>query len=143
MGGAGQFAGVIRELALGLCLTLPACAQPSACRAIGGKPAMVATLLFGLDIAGRRPVTDDEWAAFLREVVTPRFPDGLTVLDGSGQWRDPATGRIAHEPSRVAIIATDNAADLPARLGATAEAYKTRFQQRSVGILLTSGCAAF
>lgn len=31
-------------------------------------------------------VDDTRWIAFLDKEVTPRFPDGLTVLDGYGQW---------------------------------------------------------
>lgn len=31
-------------------------------------------------------VDDTRWRAFLDTEVTPRFPDGLTVLDGYGQW---------------------------------------------------------
>jgi hypothetical protein len=32
-------------------------------------------------------VSPEEWAAFLSAVVTPRFPQGLTVWQASGQWR--------------------------------------------------------
>src|SRR4051794_24508144 len=41
-------------------------------------------------------VTDSAWTAFVREVVTGRFPDGLTVYGGEGQWREP-DGRIVRE----------------------------------------------
>ncbi|AFQ47905.1 putative lipoprotein [Burkholderia cepacia GG4] len=49
-----------------------ACVQPDAHRMLQ------ADLLFGRDIAGRDPVTDAERAAFLADVVTPRFPDSFT-----------------------------------------------------------------
>ena len=32
-------------------------------------------------------VTDEEFRAFLDEVITPRFPNGLTMLSGAGQFR--------------------------------------------------------
>ena len=32
-------------------------------------------------------VSDDAWVRFLAEIVTPRFPNGLTVVDANGQWR--------------------------------------------------------
>lgn len=35
-------------------------------------------------------VSDEDWRAFLAAEVTPRFPDGLTVIDAAGQWRDGA-----------------------------------------------------
>ena len=47
-------------------------------------------------------VDDAAWATFLGDTVTPRFPDGLTVLDARGQWRDSA-GQIkegAHQGAR-------------------------------------------
>ena len=47
-------------------------------------------LFFGRSNAGGEVVSDEAWAAFLADTVTPRFPDGLTVVDGAGQWRDSA-----------------------------------------------------
>lgn len=132
-----------RWLALAALTWLTACTAPDPCRDVGAHQALVATLLFGLDVPGRRPVTNDEWAAFMRDVVTPRFPEGLTVLDGSGQWRDPASGRISAAPSRMVLIATDDARSAPRKLAEVADAYKARFEQKSVGILVSPTCAAF
>lgn len=102
-----------------------------------------ADLLFGRDIAGRGPVTETERAAFLAEVVTPRFPDGFTVWDTRGQWRDRATGRIIGEASFVVRIVADDTADTHARLVAIRHAYRERFRQDSVGITLVPACASF
>ena len=33
--------------------------------------------------------------------ITPRFPDGLTVVDSVGQWRDPARGRLVRERGKL------------------------------------------
>ncbi len=41
---------------------------------------------------GRAPLTDAEWAEFAAQTITPNFPDGFTVFDGEGQWRNPQTG---------------------------------------------------
>ena len=38
-------------------------------------------------------VDDAAWATFLGDTVTPRFPDGLTVFDARGQWRDSEVAR--------------------------------------------------
>ena len=35
--------------------------------------------------------------SFLATVVTPDFPDGLTITEARGQWRDPGSGRIIAE----------------------------------------------
>ncbi len=103
----------------------------------------MATVLFGSDVPGRGSVGADEWAAFLRDTVTPRFPAGLTVLEGAGQWRDPRTGRIGAEPSRVLLIAADPTPATGRALGEIAAAYKARFRQQSVGVLVAPTCASF
>ena len=45
-----------------------------------------ARLFFGLH-GSAGMVSEREWALFLGQIVTPRFPDGLTVFEASGQWR--------------------------------------------------------
>jgi hypothetical protein len=117
--------------------TAAACAQPHAHRMLQ------ADLLFGRDIAGRGPVTDTERAAFLADVVTPRFPDGFTYWDTHGQWRDRATGRIVREASFIVRIVADDTADTHAGLDAIRRAYRERFRQESVGITLVPACASF
>lgn len=56
-------------------------------------------LYFGLGPADRpeRGVDEAAWRAFLDREVTPRFPDGLSVLDVYGQWQGPRQ----HEPERL------------------------------------------
>lgn len=109
----------------------------------GQHAALQADLLFGRDIAGRAPVTDAERAAFLADVVTPRFPDGFTYWDTHGQWRDRATGRITQEASFVVRIVAEDTRDTRTRLDAIREAYAQRFHQESVGITLVPVCASF
>jgi len=105
---------------------------------------LVAELFFGRDKAGRRVVADAEWSDFLAAVVTPNFPDGLTVFDGYGQWRNPATGVIGRSPHvKIALIAVKPGPDIAGRLNAVIDAYKTRFHQQSVGLVTRDSCAAF
>jgi hypothetical protein len=104
---------------------------------------MAATLFFGRDIPGRATLTNAEWADFAAEEITPRFPDGFTASDGEGQWRNPASGRIAHEPVKILVVAADPAPDLGRRLAAVIDSYKARFHQQSVGLLTTPACGAF
>jgi hypothetical protein len=56
---------------------------------------LVAELFFGRGIKGRESLTDAEWAEFSAQTIIPNFPDGFTVFDGEGQWRNPQTGHIA------------------------------------------------
>jgi hypothetical protein len=105
---------------------------------------LVAALFFGRDIHGGGVVGDAAWANFLATVITPNFPDGLTVFDGYGQSRNPTTGAIGHSPKvKIVLIAVNRDADLPRRLAAVMDGYKARFHQRSVGIITRDACAAF
>ena len=51
-------------------------------------------------------MADSEWQDFLATSVTPRFPDGFTVLDGHGQWLERKTHRVIAEISTVVEIVT-------------------------------------
>jgi uncharacterized protein DUF3574 len=91
---------------------------------------------------GRGKVSEARWRLFLAHEVTPRFPDGLTVYETTGQWRDPASKEINREKSRVLrIIAPADIA--PDKIAAVAEAYRRQFRQKSVGIVTRKVCAAF
>ncbi|MEU8779732.1 DUF3574 domain-containing protein [Streptomyces sp. NPDC048606] len=37
---------------------------------------------------GHPPITEEEFMKFVADVVTPRFPSGLTLQEARGQWRD-------------------------------------------------------
>jgi len=88
-------------------------------------------LYLGRSIPGGGTVTDSAWSVFLREVVTPRFPDGLTVYQTYGQWREP-DGRIAREESFVLEVVHPAGPAADADLRQIAEAYKERFRQMAV-----------
>lgn len=128
-------------VAAAVALAGPAAAQDIVCHD-PLKPMLRAELFFGRAIANGHRVSEAQWARFLARELTPRFPDGLTVLDGQGQWRDGG-GAIMREPSTIVIVVTAN--DVPARaaLAAVAEAYKQRFKQKSVGIVVQPVCVAF
>ncbi len=120
-------------------------AAPAQSLACGGpqKPQQVAELMFGGKVTDGVAVTEDEWTAFVDEEITPRFPDGLTVFSAAGQWRDPSSNRIFREPSKVVLILLPGkAADLT-EVNEIAQAYKTRFRQRSVAVLLRTACVSF
>jgi hypothetical protein len=124
--------------ALVLTLTVPAVAQAVLQCNGEQKSWMVAELLFG-----RSHVSDAAWDRFLTAEVTPRFPDGLTVYDARGQWRNPQTNKVSRERSKVVMIAMPPADDNQTRLSAIIEAYKTRFKQQSVGLILRPSCVSF
>jgi hypothetical protein len=103
----------------------------------------VAELLFGRDIGRRLGVSEPAWRRFMAREITPRFPDGLTVTDAFGQWRDPEGGRIVREPSKRVEIVLPGKPDDGARLDAIVSAYKRQFRQRSVGLIVQPACVSF
>ncbi len=92
---------------------------------------------------GRGHASEARWRQFLAKEVTPRFPDGLTVYETIGQWRDPQTATIGRERSRVLRIIVSPAGAVRDKVAAVAEAYKKQFRQKSVGVLTREVCAAF
>ena len=88
------------------------------------------TLYFGTD----RPtgsVSELEWQVFLRDDVTSRFPDGLTVWDAQGQWR-MQDGKIDQERSKVLLLVHPDTAAARASVQAVIDRYRTAFEQQAV-----------
>ncbi|MGW6206557.1 DUF3574 domain-containing protein [Streptomyces sp. NPDC055089] len=80
----------------------PADARPAA--AARGKAYIESRLFFGTERPDGGPdVTDRQFLAFVDTEVTPRFPNGLTIQDGRGQWRD-SNGVIERERSYELIL---------------------------------------
>ncbi|WP_158100942.1 DUF3574 domain-containing protein [Variovorax sp. JS1663] len=124
-------------VALGACASL----QPTACRQ--GEQALVQdTLYLGTGKPQGGVVTPQEWDDFLQGTVTPRFPQGLSVLPASGQWRG-ADGAIVRENSYLLQLVhpDDEASDQS--VGAIAAAYKSRFQQEAVLRARSRACVSF
>jgi hypothetical protein len=104
-------------------------------------PRVQDTLFFG----GETPdgaVDAAQWEAFVREEVTPRFPDGLTTWAAKGQWRD-ARGRLVREDTQVLALVHAGDARSLASVDAVARAYAQRFRQESVMRVRGRVCVAF
>ena len=125
-------------------LLLFACAAPPPPCPAGTDPATIAEAFFGRNAGGREVVDDAAWARFMDEVVTPAFPDGLSVLDAAGQWRN-REGRIGRERSKVLLVALPGGTpdQASARLAPVIGAYRARFGQESVMIATRSACVGF
>lgn len=103
------------------------------------KPALQVDLYFGRDTP-RGETSEAEWAAFLADEVTPRFPAGLSVLDVTGQHRD-ASGRIVREKSKLLVIVVFDPPGHAASVQAIVAAYARRHGQESVFHTERSVCA--
>lgn len=109
---------------------------------VGSEPWVRSELYFGVPLGNGEELPteeefqgflDTEWQEFLDTEITTRFPDGLTVLTGYGQFLN-SSGDISQENSIVLIIflPLDAVPDASASLDEIREAYKTEFEQESV-----------
>jgi Protein of unknown function (DUF3574) len=88
-------------------------------------------LYFGRSLGGDAVVSEEAFEHFLAEEVTPLFPDGLSVVDVAGQFRD-GDGMIVREPTKLLILLVPDAAGVAPDVEAIVAAYKERFDQQSV-----------
>ena len=88
-------------------------------------------LYFGMTRPGGGEITGEEWDGFLEKEITPRFPDGLTVLDAHGQWRD-TSGAIIREKTKLLILLHEKSPDRERAVEEIVRLYKERYQQESV-----------
>lgn len=122
--------------ALSGCTSLPQpCVAPARLMA-------TADMMFGRNIGSRMAVSDLAFAEFLAAEVTPRFPDGVTVIDARGQWRDGA-GALLREPAKLVQLVFADDAQKRADLIAIADAYKRKFRQQSVLTSVRAACVSF
>jgi hypothetical protein len=110
----------------------------SACEQNEVKPRTEATeqwvldrLYFGRSMPEGGEVTEAAWDAFLAEIVTPQFPDGLTVWQAEGQWQEEA-GQVIREGTFILEIVHPRGKAADDKLAALIEVYKARFRQESV-----------
>ncbi|MCC9708590.1 DUF3574 domain-containing protein [Streptomyces sp. MNU76] len=99
-----------------------------------GTPYIETRLLFGTERPDGGPaVTDAQFTAFVDRAVTPGFPDGLTVQEGRGQWRD-ASGTIEKERSYELILLypVSSAAVSDRRIEEIRGDYREEFAQEAV-----------
>lgn len=122
-------------------IVLAGCASGVGSCPPGAKSMLVAEMLFGRNVGDKVGVSEAAFRRFVDEDLTPRFPDGLTVLDAQGQYG--SSGGIVKEPSKVVVIALDDTPEAEKRLNDAAEAYKRRFRQESVGIVRKRSCVSF
>lgn len=133
-----------------LVLALAACGgspSPKASYALPGAagqgcgPRVLSRLYFGLG-SPEGPIAQPAFQAFVDEVVTPRFPDGLTVLAADGQWRGKE-GKTEREGARVLELVHEPSAEVDQKLVQIVSLYKQRFHQESVLVVRHEATACF
>jgi hypothetical protein len=104
-------------------LWAPACAA-------GERASIAEVIYFGANKPGG-VVSSDEWATFLRQVVTPKFPAGLSVWQESGQWQG-GDGTLTQESTFVLSLVHARESSFEASVRSIIAEYKARFQQEAV-----------
>ncbi len=122
-------------LALAGCVTAP---KMAACPA--GQSQMRTAQLF-LDAKAPARLNDADLRRFVQQEVTPRFPDGVTVVDGGGKWKG-AENRMIRDAAKVVLIVLPARGDPQPRVEAIRAAYRTRFKQDSVVVMPPPACVA-
>lgn len=109
-------------------------AAPAAPTSFAGSASWLRTeLYFGLAVeGGEGGITEEQWRAFLDAEVTPRFPDGFSVVDAYGQWRDDAGSPVERLRSKVILLLHPRGAAAEESIEAIRRAFTTRFEQISV-----------
>lgn len=126
----------MKRLVLLSAIVLSGCTPPlppqtaAACRA-PLKPATSIELYLGRDRGAAGDVTNAQWASFLNEEVTPRFPSGLSVIDVAGQYREK-TGKITRERTKLLIVVVFDAPAHEPKIEAVVAAYNARFHPEGV-----------
>lgn len=76
---------------------------------------------------------EGRWQEFLDREVTPRFPDGLSVIDVYGQWRNPqAGGAVRRERSRLLVIVHPNTPEASGKIEEIRDTWKKQTGEKSV-----------
>ena len=90
-------------------------------------------LYFGTNKSDGSVVTPEEFQQFVNDNITPRFPDGLTLLTGLGQFKG-SNGLVQRERSMLLILLypADTARDSGQKIEAIRGEYETKFKQESV-----------
>jgi hypothetical protein len=142
-------------LALGAAFAAQACAEPAVARrpeavgeghfctvALKGTMFQRTELFFGRS-SPQGPVSEAQFQGFLDAVVTPLFPDGLTVVDAKGQWRNSPDAPPQKEDSKLLILLYPYSAEASANVEQIRSRYKEAFAQQSVLRVDERSCVSF
>ncbi|MBM4263767.1 MAG: DUF3574 domain-containing protein [Deltaproteobacteria bacterium] len=118
--------------------------ETAICRARSRSQIFARTeLFFGRAKPDGTTISDGEFYQFLDEVITPRFPHGLTAVAASGQFRG-ANGSVTREGAVFVILLYPVAeTDSDARIEEIRTTYRSRFKQESVLRIDDQSCVSF
>jgi len=125
---------LILVMALGACASAP---EMAACP-MGQEELRTAQLFLGRG-APKSGAVEQDIRRFVDEEISPRFPDGVTVMDGGGAWKG-SENLLVREATKVVLIVMPRTGG-PERVEAVRAAYRSRFQQDTALLINQSSCA--
>jgi hypothetical protein len=99
-------------------------------------------LYFGLGEPGEATISETQWQLFLQRVITPRFKEGLTVLDAYGQYLNHSQ-QLIRENTKLVILIRENNPTKERLIQEIIDIYKQTFRQESVLRVTSSVQASF
>ena len=136
------FTAAVLAMALAGCARVPAATPHPTAPTLTGDPAhpgqakgwVNTKLYFGLGPADRpeQGISEAEWREFLDKQVTPRFPDGLSVLDVYGQWQGKNESVPERLRSKILILYYPDTQENREKIEAIRAAWKQKTGDESV-----------
>ena len=120
----------------------PAAASSAAHCAVGDTALVRDILYFGRNTPGGSELSDSAWQQYVDEVLTPRFPAGLTIWDAAGQWRG-VSGKVERERSKVLTLLHSGDVRSDRLVTEAVGEYKRRFTQEAVLRERVTTCSRF
>jgi len=109
---------------------------------LNGRMFMRTELIFGMSRSNGPDITESEFQSFIDDQVTPRFPDGLTIVNGNGQFKD-SSGTIVQERSKLLVLLYPFSKKDSSKVNAIRTEYQAMFQQQSVLRIDEEQCVSF
>lgn len=125
---------LIASLSLAGCATTPKLACPA-----GQSEVRTAQLFLGAKAPAK--LIDADLRAFVDREVTPRFPAGVTIVDGGRQWKG-SDDQLVREAAKVVLIVLPSRGDAIGQIETIRAAYRARFRQETVVVIPRSACVA-
>lgn len=107
----------------------------------GQKKSVSETLYFGTGTPDGQ-ISDEQWQTFVDNVITPRFPQGLSIWTAYGQWQSVA-GNIIQEDSYVLNVIHDGESASGVAIAEIMNNYKNQFQQEAVLRVESAVCVSY
>ena len=139
---------IIEALLIAGCLVVAGChsmyttttlAQP-ACQE--GTAMQQTQLWFGLSQPDGQLLSAQQWQSFVDQVITPAFPQGLSVMEAKGQWLGNNGVRVS-ENSRGVLLIYPPSTEKSQAINQIRTRYRQLFAQESVMRVDQPVCVAF